>query len=323
MASILEFSPDEWLSAFKQTIGSKDSYCFVPLSAAAEASDFERLLAALLAGRLAVAEQAIADLDTRGVRYTLIRVHNGDANPPLYGFMERVLPGALDYRGWGAALVRPGGTCHTVYQAPHPQSDRWTDNITLRAFVDDPRGAVALFAGTNRYANGRTPARADVAHKHDNLFHTLSAALAVRGQAAGRPAWFVQLHGSEDRRGQPAVTASHGVRLPFLDGWSILPEIEQHVRAEGNQSIGVCGRRQKSVGVRTRRYVLCGTGNTQGLMLEQLGLRHTFLHFELARTMRAAYQRGAGSGHAGVLGLLAAIRSALSRPAQLAGSASP
>lgn len=312
MASILELNSDDWLAAFKRTVGRKNSQSFVPLSDGIAPPEFASLLHALLADDFILAGREIEALNARGIHYTLVRITNRNFGP-VWGFMERTRPGESSYRGWGAALVRPGDNHHTIYQAPHPQSDSGTDNLALHAFRADPHAAVALFAGTNRYANGRESASADVAHTTSNLFHALTDVLATHGRSSGTPYWFVQLHGSADRPGQPMITASHGIIAPAMGNASPLLAIQRHVEAEGHVTIGVCDGAP-------RAYRLCGTRNIQGRLLERLGLRHTFLHFEIAQSARSEYRREQAPGHAGIHDLLAAVRHALSQPPPMRAS---
>ncbi|HSH82171.1 MAG TPA: hypothetical protein VLA19_26895 [Herpetosiphonaceae bacterium] len=317
MTGIPELTEAEWVAAFRRTFGRKNSYSFVPLpSGSNEARVFEQVLAALLADDPATAGGLIAGLGADGIHYTLVRV-GGYGTRPLWGWMECAMPGTRAYRGWGPALVRPGEEGHTIYQAPHPRADGWTEHIALRAFMDDEHAAVALFAGAHRYANGRDPAPADAAHTPHNLLHVLTGVLAVRGRATGRPPWFVQFHGSADRTQQPAITASSGAAEPGLDEGSPLPRIAQRVQAAGHLTIALCPGPKGAR--RPRRPLLCGTGNIQGNLLETLGLRHTFMHFETAQSARSAYRRGAGPGYDGIRDLLVAIRGELSRPAAVCG----
>ncbi len=311
MVRILELNLNDWLATFKQTVGRKNSHCFVPLPTDMAPREFAAMLEALLADEPAHADRQIAALDARGIRYALVRITNGTFGQ-MWGFMEQSRPGEPDYCGWGAALVRPGAGHHTIYQAPHPQSDRWTDNLALHAFRDDPHAAVALFAGTNRYANGRRPASADVAHTTTNVFHALTAVLANRGRSVGTPYWFVQLHGSEDRSRQPVITASHGTITSDAGDSGPLLAVQRHVQAEGYVTIGLCGIGQGKNA--PGAYRLCGTRNIQGRLLESLELRHTFLHIEIAQSARTGYQQKRDPGHAGVQGLLEAVRHALSQP---------
>ncbi len=297
--------------AYKRTVGGKHSNLFVPIPEGSAPRAFGRIVDALLADDVTAAAREIAALEAQRIMYTLVRCADGGGKP-IWGFLECVRPGTPNYRGWGAALVRPGANQHTVYQAPHPQSDSWTDNLAFDAFVADPHASVVLFAGTNRYANGREPATADVAHTTDNLFHLLTVWLATRGYSAGRPFWFVQLHGSSDRQKQPMITISNGTFTPHSETLAAMRKIERRVQAQGYLTIGVCGDKQANG--RTRSYLLCGTGNAQGDLLERLDLRHTFLHCEIAESVRTAYRREDEPSHSAIHHFLAAVRDVLGEP---------
>ena len=312
MTAIPDLTATEWMAAFQRTVGRKNSYSFVPFPTDTGVQRvFEQALAALLSDDPATAGRLLSGLGADGSHDTLVGVAGHGARP-IWGWMESAMPGTASYRGWGAALVRPGQDGCTVYQAPHPRADSWTEHITLRAFVDDEHAAVAVFAGTHRYANGCDPAPADVAHTPHNLLHALTAVLAERGRATDHSPWFVQFHGSADRASQPAITASSGAVEAELDERSPLARIEQRVQAAGHLTIGVCP--DGGVEGRSGRPLLCATSNIQGSILETLGLRHTFLHFEIARCARMEYRKGAGSGYTGIEDLRAAIRCELSHP---------
>lgn len=300
----------EFLEQFQATVGAKYSFTFVPLTNSTVKAHFQALLEALLSSDLAAARTEIEALDSLGVRYELVTV-GGIAGGPAIGFMERVLPGAPHYHGWGAALVRPSTTGHRVYQAPHVKADTFSENIVLRAFVDDPNAAVALFAGTHRYANGRVRPRSDVAHNTDNLFHALTAYLARRGQSAGDPYWFIQIHGSRDRSHIPSIVGSNGADRPQLALDSPLVRINGGVDNAGYVDMGVCGWREGPGDDEDGDYSLCATTNVQGDFLEGLGLRQTFIHLELERHVRDDYRAGSGPGYDGVLSLLSGVSDTL------------
>ena len=86
---------------------------------------------------------------------------------------------------------------------------------------------------------------------------------------------------------------------------------------EGALVAGVCGYDSGALvvdekGVELRLdglYTLCATQNRQGWMLEERGMRDSFMHFEIERSAREDYAAGAGPGFDGVGTLLDAIRS--------------
>ncbi|MBC8078501.1 MAG: hypothetical protein H7Y32_20655, partial [Chloroflexales bacterium] len=160
-------------------------------------------------------------------------------------------------------------------------------------------------------ANGPGRASADVAHATNNLFHALTAHLARRGLAADKPFWFIQLHGSAARPGEPAITAADGAKRPQPSGTSPLVRINDLVDGAGHADMGVCGWREGPGEREDGAYLLCATDNAQGRMLEALSLRHTFMHFEIDWPLRDDYVAGRAPGYAAVMGLLAAIRDTL------------
>lgn len=207
---------------------------------------FTAILRVLLDSMLSPAARDIALndflmlLDGSCIKYKLVKI---DSDPNILGFMESVIPGDKDYKGWGAVLVRTNATGHIVYQAPHPIYDGFTDTIALDAFMADPDAAVLMLAGTHRFAscpatlpedcdkrdpedpgtgcsthnNGLEPqVDSDVTHatKEDNLFQVLTRHLADEHGNSGPDYTFVQIHGSmnrDDIPSDPTITASDGV----------------------------------------------------------------------------------------------------------------
>jgi hypothetical protein len=304
-----DLSYAEFRERFTASVCAKGSNSFVPLSDVAAAALFNDLIDALLAGQLGAAREALRRLEERGIRYDQVRV--ADAAGEAAGFVERARPGEPGYRGWGAALVRQGAGRNRVYQAPHPWADRYSERIALQAFRDDARASAVVLAGAHRHANGDGRVHSDVAHAADNLFHALSAHLARRGLATGNPRWFIQIHGSAARADEPAIIASDGAQRSRLEAGSPLVRIKNLVDAAGHADMGVCGWREGPGAREGGSYRLCATDNAQGRMLEALGLRDWFLHFEIAWPLREGYAAGRGPGHAAIVGLLGAIRAVL------------
>ena len=302
---------EQFLAQFKQGIGGKASNSFFPLTDPLIMTQFEAMVEALLVNKLSLAQANMEALNELGVRYKLVQLQTTSSNEVIYGFMERVAPRTPDYRGWGAALVRPARYCNKVYQAPHVLADKDTLEIAWRAFNNDPHACAALFAGTHRSANDDSKASADVAHAAENLFHMLTEHFAWRGQLGGTPYWFIQFHGSADRRGEPAITGSDGTRKPQLTKTSPLVRINDAVNKAGYVKMGVCGWSKESADDTDRNYRLCATRNLQGILLQRMGLRHTFMHFEIADRVRDDFRVGSGPGYQGVQSLLAAIRETL------------
>lgn len=301
---------DEFVTQFRASVGSKNSYTFVPLTDSTIATSFQALLESLLMGDLSAAQDALTTLDRLGVRYKLVQLE-GVNNGPVYGFMERVAPGTPDYRGWGAVLVRPAATGARVYQAPHVKADLYTEYLAFDAFANDPEAPVVLFAGAHRYANGRENPVADVAHNTTNLFHVLTMYLAQRGSALGRPYWFIQFHGSRDRDSEPDIVGSNGADNPQFAPAAPLVELDAAVDGAGYVGMGVCGWREGARDDQDGEYRLCGTSNVQGDALESLGLRERFVHLEIERHVRNDYRAGEGEGYNGILSLMAGLQTAL------------
>ena len=300
----------EFETKLYRTVAERGSHAFLPLTEPVLLGCFEAMLDALLAGDIAGTELPLAELHRSGVPACLLRIRDVTGQPVI-GLMEGVGPGTQGYRGWGAVLVRPGDAGDRIYQAPHVKADLYTASITLRAFLEDRRGSAAVFAGAHRYANGRKRPVADVAHGTENLFHGLTVYLARRGQATGRPFWFIQFHGSRDRPGQPVITASNGAAMPALTTACALVRIQAAVGREGCLKMGVCGWTDGSQSDQAGSYLLTARDNIQGQFLESIGLREHFMHFEIGYEARRQYHAGHEPGKSGILHLLEAIRQTL------------
>ncbi|CAA9384041.1 MAG: hypothetical protein AVDCRST_MAG93-9358, partial [uncultured Chloroflexia bacterium] len=110
-----------------------------------------------------------------------------------------------------------------------------------------------------------------------------------------------------DRQMQPVITASNGADVPRLTKEDPLVQIKQRVEKRSELTMGVCGWQER----RGVPYLLCGKENIQGLLLERMGLRSTFMHFELERRLRDDFYNGVEPGYTGMLEYLASIRDVL------------
>lgn len=310
-----ELTGAQFLAEFKTRVAARDSGAFVRLDDSDVECCFKALIEALLAEDLHAAGVEIDALDACGVRYRTLALADTPADDPIFGFMETAFPGDPDYRGWGAALVRPRARTRIVYQAPHVRADLYTEDIALHALLRDAGAWMALFAGTHRYANGDADGDgdedSDAAHDTENLFHALTAYLARRGEARGGTPWVVQYHGAADRDTEPDVVASGGAPAPGCP----LVSIDDAVDAAGNIRSGVCGWSEEKEG-EDGDYLLCVSSNVQYALMRGMGIGDGFLHLEIERAARADYHAGSGPGHDGVLDLLDAV-------AEILGGASP
>ena len=289
------------------SVAARDSNFFVPLTSRIITAQFETALTALLDDGYTEAQDRIDSLNDLGLGYQLVRYPDPHHETLITGFVESARPGTPQYRGWGGVLVRSAGSRRRVYQAPHVLFDTHTLEVALRAFVDDPGGAALLVAGAHRYANGEDRPIADVTRSSSNVFHALTAYLAHTAQSRGTPLWFIQFHGSLDRRMQPMITASNGADAPRFTKEDPLVQIKQRVEKRSHLAMGVCGWRERT----GEPYLLCGKENIQGLLLERMGLRSTFLHFELERRLRDDFYNGVEPGYTGMLEYLATVRDVL------------
>lgn len=308
LATIPRWSQSKFLAAFEQTVAPSNSGSFVPLAADSTEQNFSLMTEALLLGDIYAADLLRQSLHKEGVIYQLVRIEDGET--PILGFMEAVPPGDEHYRGWGAVLVRSFPSCTRVYEAPHVQSDQYSEEIALLAFMEDPQACALVLSGARRDADSGDVPGEDAANSTENLFHSLTNWLARRGLAAGSPLWFVQIHGAGDRSGQPAIVGSNGTRGALPPG-SPLPMIRDLVETGGHVQMGVCGKEPGQARTKRDAYHLCATGNAQGRLLSTLGVPETFLHFEIQRHIREEFHKGSSEGEAAVHDFLTAVQTAL------------
>jgi hypothetical protein len=311
--AVEEMTSAAFLAGYKNSVADRDSTYFVRLTAEAVTRQFESLLDAALAGDDTAAGAAIDELGVAGVSYRLVSLN--DTAEPILGFMETAVPGDPDYRGWGAVLVRPASAGRVVYQAPHVKADLYSEEITFRAFLDNPLSRAVVLAGAHRAAvgdgDGDGAPDSDVANDTENLFHALTGYLARRGLARGEPLWFIQFHGAADRDTDPSVVGSDGSGIASLPAGSPLVGINNVVDEAGHVTMGVCGWREGAGDDEDGVYALNASNNLQGAMLSTLGQRHSFMHFEIERTARDEWHAGVGSGYDGIGDLMGAITAAL------------
>ena len=313
---------EEFFEAYRATIAPSQSGEFVALEEAEEQRLFGELFESLLADDLEAAGCTVSRLTSSGVSYGLFEIL-GESPGPVYGIRETVAPGHLKYRGWGAALIRPSSG-HRVYLAPHPEADWLSEQIALDAFLADDGASVVVFAGAHRDAlgdsNGDGYADSDATHNTDNLVHVVTDYLSADVEDVAPR--FIQIHGARNRDvvpdvNEPTIVASDGSAVEDQVSGGPLLAIAGAVNDEGALVAGVCGYDSGALvvdekGMELRLdglYTLCATQNRQGWMLEERGMRDSFMHFEIERSAREDYAAGAGPGFDGVGTLLDAIRS--------------
>ncbi|MCF7885101.1 MAG: C39 family peptidase [Candidatus Marinimicrobia bacterium] len=297
----------------------EDSYKFVRLTNPDIKNHFKNLLKYILSNNTTEASDEIRELNDLEVGYKLYKIVDpSEIDEPLYGFMETSKPDTDIYKGWGSYLIRPNSDGNIIYQAPHINYETYTKDIALNAFIDNKNAKAIFFNGADRRSNDDSDdddgANSDVAHDTENLFHLFTNYLANQGVNEGGY-WFIQIHGAEDREEEPSITASTGAEHPNENINSELIKIDNIVDSDGNVTMGVCGWEEGSADYKDGDYKLAATKNVQGNLLESLGLRKSFMHFELERSARDEYNEQTGPGYNGINCLLSAIKSTLgSRP---------
>lgn len=303
----------QFMNRFMDTVAGRDTGLFVRLTDPIIGRHFEDLIEAVLTRQLSDAMVEINWLSSIGVDYKLVELRNMPST--VLGFMEDNLPGDPNFKGWGAYLIRPDTPGYVIYQAPHVIADLYTEDINYQGFCENENGISIMFAGAHRYANGDDDGDghpdSDAAHDSDSLFHVLSKYLADRGFGFGTAYWFNQIHGSADRDSEPTIVGADGSWIPWLTETSPLVLIDDHVDLAGYITMGVWGWWEGPGDDQDGVYELNGITNIQGNYLESLGLRCSFLHFEIENHARDDYFNGSGDGYLGILTLLDGIRTVM------------
>ena len=136
-------------------------------------SDFRTVVDSLLAAQYEVSDSLASLLD-----YQLYRWTAADNNRTYYVLMEQGADeGGGVQLGWGTYLFNPRGIGRVIIEIPHPAYDADTWKLGIEAYLQ-LNASFYLMAGTHRYANGRDPAPADVAHNVRNIFQQVHQAVS-------------------------------------------------------------------------------------------------------------------------------------------------
>ncbi|MFD3870350.1 hypothetical protein [Streptomyces sp. NPDC058623] len=170
-------------------------------------------------------------------------------------------PGAT--RGWGRVYISLDHSPRWSVQVPHPIADTRTELLGVRVLRGSP-GGVLIIAGAHRDA--ATSGAADVAHRDDSVFNSVTTELARRKLPG------VQLHGFADEsfRGRDAVVST-GI------GDTAMPDAKRLTTALQRVGMSVC----PAYSIRCK---LAGRDNQQGRTAAAMQSR--FVHLELNRTVR-------------------------------------
>jgi len=224
-----------------------------------ERAAFKAAAAALLAGDVAKAEQAIAG---RG-NFEVLDFRDGDAGPQYWALAE--IPPLT--RGWGFYFVaRSARRPSVVVEAPHPLADEESE-LSAARLVQRLRPRAFCLAGAHRYAD---PARtSDVAHTTTTIFEAVHEALLPTTDLT------LQVHGFADAThpGYPDLLLSNATAQPDGRGRAIC----EAVSGAGLVCTLFDGTAYTDLGATT---------NVQAAASQRaLGANH-FLHFETTERMR-------------------------------------
>lgn len=206
-------------------------------------------------------------------------------------------------RGHARVAIRSAAAAPVVLEVPHPYHDSGTANEGRYLFRR--LGARALvMAGSYRCSNAGSPshghgttsvcgeraayAESDMAHNDDTFFQVAHTVLA----ATHPEATAVSLHGMASA----GVSLSDGTRRPTRPDAPVARLADALTDQLPSERVTTCnGHAGADV-----RYHLCGTHNVQGRVSNGFGgrsireparARGRFLHFEQARSVRAAPER--------------------------------
>jgi hypothetical protein len=168
--------------------------------------------------------------------------------------------------GWGTYIFYPEGQPQVIIEVPHPYFDSNTWRVGFAAY-QQLNSRVFVMAGTHRYANGRDPRPADMAHTTQSMFHV------VHQQVAPLNNHSLQVHGfiRNLHPGYPDVVLSNGTASPS----TILDTLALSI-SDQTYSVGIFdGINFSDLGATT---------NTQGQWSNDNG--YSFIHMELENFIR-------------------------------------
>ncbi len=170
--------------------------------------------------------------------------------------------------GWGTFIFHPEGEEQVIIEVPHPYWDTNTWRVGFKAY-QRLRSRFFLMAGTHRYANGQSPAPADVAHNTQNMFHVVHQKLSPCSAHA------LQVHGfsRSGHPGYPDVVLSNGSSVPP----AVIDSLAQAIGAQGFSTGIYDGINWSDLGATT---------NTQGQYSRNNG--YSFIHMELEYFIRTS-----------------------------------
>ncbi len=250
------------ISAIRSALPAEDSDAFVtPTTEQMEA--FRNVIDLILEG-----QYSEATLQAEALTYTLYEWYDTGYNNHLYYVLMEMnanQPGGVQL-GWGTYLFNPDESSEVIIEIPHPyfDTDTWKVGFLAYRFLNSQ---FLLMSGTHRYANGRSPRPADVAHNTQNIFHVVHKEVSPHGNHS------LQFHGFSINKhpGYPNVILSNGSSNPP----SIIDSIAAAIISQG-YTVGIYD------GINWAQ--LGATTNYQGQWSRSQG--YSFIHMELQYFIR-------------------------------------
>lgn len=292
-------SSDQFLTLYRSRLAPKHSSRFVPLKNTEVGALFYELELSLRQNHRHAAERAREQLAMEGFLVQLIEL---EAEELIVGYLEGVTTEDPQYKGFGAFLCKPFNRNRFSIQCVHPKSDRYTEYISLDAFLAIRQVTYLHLTGSHRYANPDTNnngfADSDTAHEQHNRMTLWTEQLCEpwNGSYISSPA-VIQFHGAYDRPTEPDIVASYG--SDYLPEKSyFLEEVNDLLETVYPGKMGVCGYREPFTSqIEDGVYELCASNNVQGLAMADAGYDSHFMHLEIERHVRNDYMNGFGSGY--------------------------
>lgn len=175
-----------------------------------------------------------------------------------------------DGRGWGRVYLDTSGAARWSVQVPHPVADLETERLGV-GVLRSTAGGVMVLAGAHR--NAGEGDSADVAHRQDSVFHTVTGEL-VKRQLPG-----MQLHGYAND-----TLPDHDTVVSTGYGTHGRTEAEALAEALTADAFDVCRAWEAEC-------VLEGRSNEQGRQAHRREL--PFLHLEFNADVRQDAERAA------------------------------
>ena len=238
------------------------------------------------------------------IGYDVIEYADTEVSPVAvhYLLMEQVTVNQVEFRGWGVYARYFGGR-DVLIQAPHPQTDLYTERQAIELYLDSSSGLLAL-AGTRRDSTASmsdctgTYYKSDGAHNTSHPFQYFHETVSDFSSETS----FLQLHGFGSSslkklkkqcrsRNDNLVNLSEGIKYrPGKNQQSLMLTLEAQI--DGNGLIDVCiyGRDTKTLGATSNVGGRDTNGSVDACTVEAEDSAQRWIHIEQSYQVRSGFR---------------------------------